>query len=268
MPLPLSPKGRRYGAFRSPPDARDFGITRLALPKSLPSAIDLTEWCGPVRDQGALGACTGFAGAAMAEFLWRRYRGRELVFSPLFLYYQERALDGDLGAGDTGSSGRTCVKALAQAGVCLEPNDPYDASVFRNPPSAAANEEALAYRAGAYHNLGHSVQDMKACLASGYGFIVGFTVYDSFESEAVASSGLMPVPDTSRERALGGHEVFFVGYDDTVACPGTRSAGAFKVQNSWGTGWGQSGFFWFPYDCAADSSVLMDAFIQHFGKPW
>ena len=97
---------------------------------------------------------------------------------------------------------------------------------------------------------------------------MGFTVYDSFESEAVASSGLMPVPDTSRERALGGHEVFFVGYDDTVACPGTRSAGAFKVQNSWGTGWGQSGFFWFPYDCAADSSVLMDAFIQHFGKPW
>lgn len=268
MPLPLSPAGRRYGAFRSTPDARDFGIARLALPKSLPTVIDLAEWSGPVRDQGALGACTAFAGTAMAEFLWRRYRSREFVFSPLFLYYQERALDGDLAEGDTGSTGRTCVNALAQSGVCLEPSDPYDASIFRNPPSAAAAQEALQYRSGAYHNLGHSVQDMKACLASGYGFIVGFAVYDSFESDAVASSGLMPVPDKSKESALGGHEVFFVGYDDTIACPGASSPGAFKVQNSWGTGWGQSGFFWFPYDCAADPSVLMDAFIQHFGEPW
>jgi len=52
-----------------------------------------------------------------------------------------------------------------------------------------------------------------------------------------------------------------------MECPGA-SLGAFKVQNSWGTTWGQSGFFWFPYQCAADSSILIDAFIQHFGKPW
>ncbi len=266
MTLPLSPNGRRYGALKSKPDARDYGMASLSLPKVIPSVIDLTEWCGPVRDQGDLGACTAFAGTAMSEFLWRRYKNQELVFSPLYLYYQERALDGDRNKGDTGSTGRTCVKALNQFGVCLEAVDPYDPSSFANPPTSGESQEALLYRSGAYHAI-TNVQDMKACLASGYAFIAGFNVFSSFESDATAKSGLMPVPNQQTETQLGGHEVFFCGYDDAVECPGA-SLGAFKVQNSWGTGWGQSGFFWFPYQCAADTSILLDAFIQHFGNPW
>jgi C1A family cysteine protease len=266
MTLPLSPNNRRYGALKSKPDARDYGVARLSLPKTIPSAIDLTEWCGPVRDQGDLGACTAFAGTAMTEFLWRRYKNRKPNFSPLYLYYQERALDGDRSKGDTGSTGRTCVKALNQFGVCLEATDPYNPSAFQHSPTVAESQEAILYRSGAYHAI-TNVQDMKACLASGYGFIAGFNVYDSFESAALAKTGLMPVPDRGRESLLGGHEVFFCGYDDSVECPGA-SVGAFKAQNSWGTAWARSGFFWFPYQCAADPSVLMDAFIQHLGKPW
>ena len=172
MTLPISPNGRRYGALKSIPDARDYGMASLSLPKAIPSVIDLTEWCGQVRDQGDLGACTAFAGTAMSEFLWRRYKNQELVFSPLYLYYQERALDGDRNKGDTGSTGRTCVKALKQFGVCLKADDPYNPTAFANPPSSGESQEALLYRSGAYHAI-TNVQDMKACLASGYGFIAG-----------------------------------------------------------------------------------------------
>lgn len=266
--LEVSPAGRRYGAKKSPFDHRDFGVASVPdLVKTLPPKIDLSAWCGPVRDQENLGACTAFAGSAMREFLLRRYQSNnQIVLSPLFLYWEERWLDGDLSEGDTGSTGRTCVRAMNQFGICPEPDDPYDISVFQTPPSPADVQAASQYKAGAYHAI-TNVSDMKTCLASSYGFIVGFSVYSSFESDQTAKDGLMPVPNLGTESLLGGHEVFFCGYDDTIVCPGAK-AGAFKVQNSWGSGWGENGFFWFPYQCAADPNVLMDAFIQHLGRPW
>ena len=213
-----------------------------------------------------MGSCTAFASTAMLEYLFRRYKSQSVVLSPLFQYYNERVMDGDLAKGDTGSTGRTAVKCLNQFGVCLESDEPYSEAAISEVPTPRQVSDALAYKGGAYHAISN-VQDMKACIASQYGFIAAFHVYESFESAAVASSGLMPVPNTSIEQNLGGHEVFFLGYDDSVTCPGA-SAGAFKVQNSWGTEWGLGGFFWFPYQCAADPNVFMDAFMQHFGPPW
>jgi len=256
---------RKYGAFKSEPDHRDLGMARLKAPVVLPPSVDLSSYCGPIRDQGQMGACTAFASTAMLEFGFNKYKNIKLILSPLFQYYNERVMDGDFAQGDTGSTGRTAVKCINQFGVCLESEEPYNDSAVSQVPTTAQITEAAQYKSGAYHAISN-VQDMKAALASGYGFIVGFTVYSSFESDQMASSGLMPVP-TSSESVLGGHEVFFCGYDDSVQCPGA-SKGAFKVQNSWGTGWGQEGFFWFSYDSAADSNVLMDAFCQHFGKPW
>ncbi len=267
MSLILSPGGHRFGGHRSPLDSRDFGVERMPKLALLPSSVDLSKWCGPIRNQGQLGACTAFASTAMLEFLFNKYKSKALIFSPEFQYYQERFLDGTLGQGDTGSTGRTAVKAINQFGVCLESDDVYSDTISDTPPTAEQVQEALLYTSGAYHGI-TNLADMKSCIASGYGFITGFTVYSSFESDAMASSGLMPVPDESTEQVLGGHEVFFCGYDDSVKCPGASSAGAFKVQNSWGTAWGQSGFFWFPYVSIADPNVFMDAFIQHFGKPW
>lgn len=272
-PLPLSPGRRRYGGHRSPIDPRDLGVARMHVAAPLPPKVDLSTYCGPVRDQLQLGACTAFAGTAMLEFLFRRWGFPEggpperAVLAPLEMYYLERQLNGTLAQGDTGSDGRTACKVMNQFGVCTEAVDVYDPANFAIAPTAAQLANGLGYRSGAYHAIGN-VMDMKGCIASGYGFIVGFNVFSSFESDATASSGLMPVPDQSIEQLLGGHENFFCGYDDTVQCPGASTPGAFKVQNSWGLAWGLSGFYWFPYQCAADPSVLMDAFIQHFGKPW
>jgi C1A family cysteine protease len=79
---------------------------------------------------------------------------------------------------------------------------------------------------------------MRACLAEGYPFVFGFAVYDSFESEEVAKTGIVNLP-VAGDRMLGGHAVLAVGFDDTVQ--------RFIVRNSWGSGWGMAGYFTIPY---------------------
>jgi C1A family cysteine protease len=263
MPLPLSPAGRRYGAFRSPVDHRDFGVSSVPKLKSglLPARdLYLFDWLGPVRDQGSEGSCTAHAGYAMRMLLANQFErnNNRVLFSPAALYYLARKMDGTL-PEDAGSTGRTIVRVLNRYGACPESDDPYGPATLNTPPSPEAMLDAKVHRAGAYHRIA-SVEDMKACIVSGYGAIVGFVVYESFESESVAKSGLMPIPDKRNERLLGGHEVFFWGYDDAKR--------AFAVQNSWGANWGAGGHFWFPYECFADPDIMMDAWIQHLGPPW
>src|SRR6266568_8649029 len=106
----------------------------------------------------------------MRELRYRRYFNNEkteiasetqLVFSPLFLYYKEREMDGDV-SEDGGSYGRSSVRAMNQFGICLEMDDAYQPHDFRRVPTDAQLEEALAYRSGAYHRL-TTVDDMKSC---------------------------------------------------------------------------------------------------------
>ncbi len=90
---------------------------------------------------------------------------------------------------------------------------------------------------------------MKGCLASGYPFVFGFTVYESFESEDVAKTGVVPMP-AHTEKVLGGHAVTAVGYDDAQQ--------RFIVRNSWGTDWGMKGYFTMPYAYLTDSNLADD----------
>lgn len=268
MELPLSKGGRRYGYKKDKVDHRDFGLLHPAFPREAVdlavTSVDLEPLCGPHKDQGQEGACTAFAGTGMREFLYRKLAQYEVtkvdpapVLSPAFLYYLERQLDGSLGEGDTGSTGRTSVTAMNSFGVCLESEDPYVAGNFNQEPTQEQLTSALQFKAGAYHRLGF--QDMRTCLLSGYAFVVGFNVYESFESN-IGPDGMMPVPDIRNEQLLGGHEVFFIGFDD--------SKSAYKVRNSWGTSWGDGGNFWMPYSVAADSNIVLDAWMQHLGRAW
>ena len=90
---------------------------------------------------------------------------------------------------------------------------------------------------------------MKGCLAAGYPFVFGFAVYESFESKEVAQSGVVPMPKPG-ERVLGGHAVMAVGYDDEQR--------NFIVRNSWGSGWGQDGYFLMPYHYLHDPNLASD----------
>jgi len=231
------------------PDARDliYAAPRPTV-AALPAMVDLTSDFGPVYDQGQLGSCTGNALAAAFEFDLLKQNLPDFIPSRLFIYYNERRLEGTV-SSDSGAQIRDGVKTLVRQGVCPETAWPYDITKFADKPSAACYTDALTHQATSYQRVRRTLEQMKGCLAEGFPFVFGFTVYDSFESQDVAKTGVVPMPSPD-ESVLGGHAVVAVGYDDADE--------RFRVRNSWGIGWGQEGYFTMPYAYLTDSGLAAD----------
>jgi C1A family cysteine protease len=243
-----------YGYVPDVTDSNDFlyqSVRPLLAP--LPPTVDLRHLCSPVRDQGQLGACTGFAIAVgMREFLLKKLGNPFVSLSPLFLYYEERAREHTINQ-DAGAQPRDGFKVLAKIGCSPETDDKYNIKKFTAAPSKKALLDAGNYKISAYHRL-NTLVDMQGCLAGGSGFALGFKVYESFESNAVARTGKMPMPASS-ERMLGGHAVFCAGYKTDSKIKG---GGSLIIKNSWGTGWGDGGYFYMPF-AYVRPDLVMDA---------
>ena len=247
----------RYGWIPDLPDHRDAyrpdpGLAALA---DYPPVLSLRPQCPPVYDQGQLGACTGnaLAGALQVE---RRKQGLpDFVPSRLFIYYNERAIEGTVGS-DSGAMIRDGIKSLAAVGACPETDWPYDTSQFALQPPAQAYADGKLDLILQYARCDGSESAFKAALADGFPVVLGFSVYQSFESPAVAQTGLMPYPSTA-EALLGGHAVLAVGWDDTKQLPGGIT-GALEVRNSWGPTWGDQGYFWMPWQVITNPDMSDD----------
>jgi C1A family cysteine protease len=241
---------QKYGWVPDFPDARDhmYAAPLLNL-GALPPKSDLRPNCPAIYDQGQLGSCTGNAIAAAVQFD-RKKQGLTPDFPPsrLFIYYNERVMEGTVGV-DSGAMIRDGIKSVATLGVCPEADWPYVIAKFTKKPTAKAFKDAAKTKAVSYARVTRTLQQMKGCLASGFPFVFGFSVYESFETEDMAKTGVMPMP-TASEKLLGGHAVLAVGYDD--------AAQRFFVRNSWGTGWGMKGYFSMPYSYLLDENLSDD----------
>ncbi len=233
-------KKARYGWIRDLPDARDrmFSAPLYRFPAGLPTAVDLRPECPPVYDQGELGSCTANAIGAAIEFDQRKQSAAEFVPSRLFIYYNERVIEGTV-KQDSGAQIRDGIKSVSVLGAPPESDWPYDISKFADKPTAAAYNDAKQNLVKSYARVSQDINQMKGCLASGFPFVFGFTVYSSFESQVVASTGIVPMPSAG-ETIVGGHAVLAVGYDDAKR--------HVIVRNSWGAGWGIEGYFMMPYE--------------------
>jgi C1A family cysteine protease len=144
---------------------------------------------------------------------------------------------------------RDGIKSVNKQGACPETLWPYDINKFTEKPTKECYKEGAKHKAASYQRLLPSLNQLKGCLASGFPFVFGFTVYESFESQKVAKTGIVPMPNT-REHVLGGHAVMAVGYNDVSQ--------RFIVRNSWGKDWGMKGYFTMPYSYLTDSNLSDD----------
>ncbi len=227
-----------------------------ADPEGLPPTVDLRRWCSPVEDQGGIGSCTANAGVGMVEYYERRAFGKHLDASRLFLYKATRNL-AEL-RGDSGAYIRSTMGALVLFGVPPEKYWPYTDRDpdFDREPSAFCYSFAENYRGIRYFRHDPAdlskvevLESVRKSLAAGIPSMFGFTVYSSI-SQAKEDGGI-PFP-TRSDRVMGGHAVVAVGYDDKMAIGNddgdVTTEGALLVRNSWGTGWGDGGYGWLPYE--------------------
>ena len=223
--------------------------------KKLQSSVDHRSWCSPIEDQEDLGSCTAHAGVGMVEYFEKRAFGRHVDASRLFLYKVTRNLIHL--SGDTGAFLRSTMGAIALFGIPPEEYWPYNISDFEKEPTPFCYSFAQNYQAISYYRLdspGTSTDDIlkriKLFLSAGLPTMFGFTVYRSIDQ--AGTSGKIPYPSKNDSEA-GGHAVMTVGYDDNMKILNTNpgsiaTKGALLIRNSWGTGWGENGYGWLPYD--------------------
>jgi len=241
---------RNYGWIRDFPDARDH-VYQLPRKMALPPSADLRGGCPPVYDQGGLGSCTANAIGAAIEFDQIKQKLASSTPSRLFIYYNERVIEGAVDT-DGGAQIRDGIKTVASDGACPETMWPYVEASFASTPPAPCYQYAKLHPTVQYARVTQSEAQLKACLAAGYPFVFGFTVYESFESDEVAKSGMVQMPGAA-EAEVGGHAVMAVGYNDSVQ--------RFLVRNSWGSAWGVGGYFTIPYAYLTDGNLADDFWV-------
>ena len=238
-----------YGWIPDKPDPRDIKyLAPQPIVKNLPPKVDLRKQCPPVYAQGQIGSCTAQAICAAFHFCQMKEKLYNFAPSRLFTYYTTRDIEGTINE-DSGAMLRDTIKSINKFGACPESIWPYDINKFTVKPTVTCYDTASRHTAVSYSQISQTLNQMKGCLAEGYPFAFGMTVYESFEGEQVGNTGVVQMPAPG-EQIVGGHAVLVVGYDDAQK--------RFIVRNSWGSDWGMNGYFTVPYDYILNPDLATD----------
>ena len=206
-----------------------------------------------IMDQGNLGDCTANA----FYYTIMKQTSNKVPLSRLYLYANCRSLDYTPLDQDDGTTVRTVCKAIVNYGVCLESVYPYIISNHSNLPPLNCYQAAKRFKKFSYIFIQQTVTSIKSALTTyNVPIVFGIMVYSSFMSKAVSTTGMVPMPNTKTETFLGGHCVVIVGYNDTTQ--------RFTCANSWGTSWGNKGYFYLPYDYVTNASLSGDFCVTQF----
>jgi len=250
---------RKYGWKPDFPDNRDLQWVpeELSYPIHTVMLFDKYNFSKPY-DQGNLGSCTGNGVGFLAQF---ELMNKSLIDNPnakvfmpsrLFIYWWERYIEHTVNF-DSGAQIRDGIRVLKAKGVCEEEKWPYNIEDFKEKPSDEAIAQAKKFQALNYKRINNSNKGgLVAALDNGFPIVFGFTVFSSFESDEVAHTGIVPMPQPD-DYILGGHCCVIVGYN--------AEEDYFLVRNSWGTEWGIDGYFKMPGAYVTDRSLCSDFWI-------
>jgi hypothetical protein len=239
-----------------------------------PEPASYTLASPPVRNQEQIGSCTAFTGSADNEIL-RYYQTGSFpaTLSPLYLYYVERVkIEGYRITADPGAQMIDIPEALQKYGQCIETDYPYptnanetagpSSKAYRTAPNAAAVSNALNYEIGqtasSYAMVAQAdTASVITLLRSNIPVMLGFNVYDNsgytiFEGLNTTNYTYSPLNANGTLKSglslLGGHANVIIGYDNTRQ--------AFLMENSWGTDWGNAGYWYLPYSVFQSTKIV------------
>lgn len=232
---------RKYHLIQSKEKTTEVYQLQAVIPASV---VDLRKQCSPIENQGQLGSCTGHGIAGIMEQLENKTNQGESTegnkffrVSRLFIYYNERQMEGTI-RSDAGALITDGIKTGKMIGYCNEALQPYIESKFAVAPPAACYMDAKNHRITSAKKI-LDINGMINCITSGYPFTGGIQVYESFESDSVAQTGIIPMPKKT-EQCLGGHCIGFFGFN--------KNKNMFICRNSQGAEQGDGGYFYLPFE--------------------
>ncbi|MGE5342682.1 MAG: C1 family peptidase [Candidatus Omnitrophota bacterium] len=194
-----------------------------------PLAASYNGYCSPIKNQGSCGSCWAFATCGAAEAAYYKRYGTWYDFSEQYLL-------------DCNASGYSCAGGWFSfdtfgAGVPREScYYGYDGRKY----SCESNYCTTKYTISGFNALcGNTVcspATIKSAITT-YG-AVACAVYANSNFQAYTSGCF-----NGKATGTVNHAVVLCGYNDATPC----ATGAWKLKNSWGTGWGQAGVMWINY---------------------
>lgn len=211
----------------------------------IPAAVSLRRFAPTPRSQGEQGSCVGWSSAYAARTILEAsatgINPNSAPYSPSFLYNQI-GLESCQGAY-TGEA----LEHMKQKGLIHLSKFPYDPNSCNRMPTQSQLDEAMQHRIRGYNRLTRTGNDYdvdieaaKQNLAQGAPVIIAMKVPYSFQDMA-GKKVWKPTREEARNvDEHGGHAICLIGYDDNKQ--------QFEIMNSWGTDWGDNGFFFVSYD--------------------
>jgi len=254
-----------YGRLPRTPDLRDF----RAQPRETAytgAFVNLEGGMPPVWDQGQLASCVSHGTCAAMVYALTHEGAAPIDPSRLFHYYAARLRAGYDVTQDTGMEIRDGLASAAKDGVPPQAEWPYVTDAFPVRPPDVAWADARLKEATVYGAVARG--DIDAVIASGYPVVIGFDVPASFEDQSLAETGVMTV-SASDEQSIGGHCVVLISTPkDGVAIPGGIKGTLYRrARNSWGSGWGDRGYFWYPLAAMGRASDFWQVTTVHAPAP-
>lgn len=192
----------------------------------------------PIRQQGTIGSCASHAAIGCYEI--QLPKKKYLEGSELFHYYNTRVHINNTFPKDKGMTIRDSCKALKEYGFAFEFLCPYQTSKFNDRPSKMAYYFSKLYKIEKYERI-LSIDNVKSSLMKNIPVECGICVNSNFYK--LNRDNYLYNPSN---RTIYGHGVIIVGYNN--------AKGVFIMRNSWGTGFGNKGYFEMTYKSFINTS--------------